>query len=289
MGIILNQFLRQLKLENKRSSTILEYKRRITLLVRYMDKQGIKDFCDVNRDIILDFQKSLLQRNLSARTINGIISTTAVFFSWAEIEGLIERSPVPSRLHVMTHPKAITRISDENIDNFVSWINTLQENLRAAFYLMYGSGARVGEVANLRYSDVVLRDNRVFINISDAKWNSDRLIPIIDRDAADIVWRYHQSCQVTGEPLFRVSRRTLQTYATKFAGQTGIEFHCHLLRHTFASRLLEKGVPITTIQFLLGHKTVNMTAHYTQSAIIDVKDITPTIYQERGTILHERD
>ncbi|WP_261787608.1 site-specific integrase [Lactobacillus taiwanensis] len=50
-----------------------------------------------------------------------------------------------------------------------------------------------------------------------------------------------------------------------------------MLRHTYAALLTEQGVPMPTIQYLLGHKNLGMTAHYTQSAITDLKDLTPEI------------
>lgn len=283
MQKIFGQFLNQLKLENKRESTIREYKKRLKIFDEYLQFRGINDVYAVKRNDILDFQRALLQQKLNHRTINSILSTVCVFYKWGEIEGLIERNPVPEGLHLQTNVPPITRLSDDDLTNFLSWINTLQENVRAAFYLMYGSGARVSEVANLTFSDVELKQKRVYVNIQDAKWGSDRCIPIIDQQAAKVVWQYRQSCEPSNRPLFRLSRRTLQSYATKFQELTGIDFHCHLLRHTFAARLLEQGVPITTIQFLLGHKNLNMTAHYTQSAVIDVSKITPTIFQERGT------
>lgn len=274
-------------LENKQKSTIIEYKNRLETFERYLKNVGITDFADVKRADILDFQRSLLKRKLNPRRINGILSTVCVLYNWMALEGEVEVSPVPEGLHVRTNPQPIERISDDNLKVFVSWINTLQPNLRAAFWAMYGSGARVGEIANLTFSDVQLKDNRLYLNIKDAKWGSDRCIPIVDGEAAKIVWDYYLTCEASGEPLFRVARRTLQTYATDFSNTTGIEFHCHLLRHTFAARLLEQGIPITTIQYLLGHKTLNMTAHYTQSAIIDTSAITPTIFQQRGTLEHE--
>ena len=62
-----------------------------------------------------------------------------------------------------------------------------------------------------------------------------------------------------------------------FAFETGISFSCHVLRHTYATLLLEKGVPIEKIQYLLGHRSVNITRHYTQSAFLNVNDLEPTI------------
>ena len=173
--------------------------------------------------------------------------------------------------------KRIKRLTDEELKIFKAYIDGLQENARAAFWLMYGSGCRVGEAAHLRPEDITLRGKTVYIDIHEAKWGSDRCIPIIDQTAAEIVWKYRAELEVDNRPLFRVSKRTLQGYATTFAQKTGIPFHCHLLRHTFAALLTEKGVPLTTVQYLLGHKSLGMTAHYAQSALVDLSDLTPKI------------
>lgn len=281
MQNLISDFLESLKLEGKTDSTTAEYHRRINIFIRYLNQLGLS-FEDVNQQTLIGFRTHLLKKKLNNRTINGIFSTLNVLNNWMLLNEYIEINPVHPGLHLKPKNKRIERISDADLETFIAWINTLQENLQTAFWLMYGSGARVSEVANLTAADVTIKDSAVYINIKDAKWGSDRNVPIMDKEAAERVWKYRVASDITGMPLFRVSNRTLQTYATQFAQTTGITFHCHLLRHTYAARLLEGGLPITTIQFLLGHKTLNMTAHYTQSAKIDVSNIVPTIYQERG-------
>ena len=177
----------------------------------------------------------------------------------------------------ITSTKRIRRLSDDDFKQFKHHIDGLQPNIRAAFYCLIGTGCRVGEAAHLKPVDVSLRGGSVYIDIQDAKWGSDRTIPITDKEAAQIVWKYREECTIDNRPLFRISRRTLQWYATDFSKKTGIKFYCHLLRHTYAAFLAEKGVPLSTIQYLLGHKSLSMTAHYAQSAITDLSEVTPTI------------
>ena len=282
MNLKITDFLDNLKLEGKAPGTISEYSRRINIFIQYLDQHNIVETA-VNQQTMVYFRTYLLRKALNNRTINGIFSTLNVFYNWQLLKQYVETNPVNAALHLKASQKRIERLSDEEIAVFISWIESLQENLQTAFWLMFGSGARVSEVAKLTATDVFIKDSAVYINITDAKWGSDRQVPIMDQQAALKVWNYRQISELNGKPLFKVSSRTLQTYATKFAQTTGITFHCHLLRHTYAARLLEGGLPITTIQFLLGHKTLNMTAHYTQSAKIDVSNIVPTIYQERGT------
>src|SRR5699024_9518556 len=133
--------------------------------------------------------------------------------------------------------------------------------------------------AALKKSDITTVDGKLFITITDAKWGSDRKIPIILKESTETVYKYIETIDVYGLPVFRVSKRTLQTYATNFAKESGVPFYCHILRHTFATILLERGVQIEKIQYMLGHKTPNMTRHYTQAANIDVTGLAPTIWQ----------
>lgn len=273
-----DRFLADMKLEGKADMTLVEYANRLSRFQNYLIRHK-KQLTEVNHDDILEFTREMFKKSLSSATVKCELSTLYVYTLWAVKNGIISHVPLSPADYPKTNTakKRIRRLSNENIRAFIAYIDNLQENVRAAFWLMYGTGARVGEIAHLMATDVQLRGRAVYINIRDAKWGSDRCVPVLDKQAAKIVWQYRQSVGASNQPLFRVSRRTLQWYATKFAQDTGIEFHCHLLRHTFAARLTEKGVPITTIQYLLGHRTVAMTAYYAQSALVDMTSITPTI------------
>ena len=271
----IEEFLEDMRMEGKAEGTLREYKRRL----ERVQKLGI----DLEKECTKsEFLSHFLDTNLAKlskpSTIRCILSTTHVYFEWLYSKGYISEVPItPADYPKNVKVKRIKRLTDEELKIFKAYIDGLQENARAAFWLMYGSGCRVGEAAHLRPEDITLRGKTVYIDIHEAKWGSDRCIPIIDQTAAEIVWKYRAELEIDNRPLFRLSKRTLQGYATQFAKDTGINFHCHLLRHTFAALLTEKGVPLTTIQYLLGHKSLGMTAHYAQSALVDLSDITPEI------------
>ncbi|OYS34590.1 tyrosine-type recombinase/integrase, partial [Lactobacillus taiwanensis] len=263
---IIENFLEDKRLEGRASGTIQEYCFRLTEVKQYLETGGIP-VNSLDGNIIADFVRFLQRKGQKAQTIKNKLSTLSVFEKWALKEGLVTSTVVsPDYYPKSTEIKRIRRLSDTELRVFKSYLDTLQENVRAAFYLMMGTGCRVGEVAHLRVSDVSLRGKSVYVDIKDAKWGSDRCIPITDKKAAQIVWRYCESVEIDTHPLFRLSKRTIQGYATTFAQKTGITFRCHLLRHTYAALLTEQGVPMPTIQYLLGHKNLGMTAHYTQSA-----------------------
>lgn len=276
----IDEFIADKKLEGRAEGTLIEYQARLTEIATYFEDKNLKMSELTNADI-KRFMQDLLKKGQKISTCRGKMSVFCVFNKWGVKKGFwpkVEFGPedYPKNVNV----KRIKRLSNEELEIFKAYIDELQPNARAAFYLMIGSGCRVGEAAHLRPEDVTLRGKSVYIDIRDAKWNSDRCIPIIDKDAAKIVWEYRVELEIDNRPLFRLSKRTLQGYATNFSKKTGITFRCHLLRHTFAGILTEKGIPLTTIQYLLGHKSLGMTAHYAQSALVDLSNITPMIGED---------
>ena len=277
MKKIINEFIEEMRLEGRAEGTLREYKQRLNEFSRYLNYKN--RFIDqITHEDVSEFTKTLFKKRQKITTIRGKLSTFRIFCLWAFKKGYIAEVIIsPDDYPKNVSVNRVKRLTNEELRIFKAYIENLQENARAAFWLLYGSGCRVAEAAHLRPENVTLRGKSVFIDIKDAKWGSDRCIPIINEEAAKIVWKYRSELEIDNRPLFRLSKRTLQGYATQFAKDTGINFHCHLLRHTFAALLTEKGVPLTTIQYLLGHKSLGMTAHYAQSALVDLSDITPEI------------
>lgn len=276
LALVVNRFLDEARIAGKNESTIRVYANRIKGFADFLDARNLA-LDQVKHADIKDYIAYLHDLSQKNSTIKNILTTIYVLYTWGQKNGVVATVPLSPDDYPPVRAERIKRLSDEDLRLLLNYVDQLQENLRAAFYLMIGTGARVGEVAHLTVTDVTLRGRAVYVDIKDAKWGSDRCIPITDKKAAEVVWRFRQTVPIDRRPLFRVSKRTLQWYATKFAQGTGIPFRCHLLRHTYAARLTEQGVPITTIQYLLGHKSVAMTAYYAQSALVDVSNITPKI------------
>ena len=277
MQKLINEFIEGQRLEGKAGGTLREYKQRLEEIETYLNNKNLT-IQNTKKADLSDYTKTLFKKRQKITTIRGKLSTFRIFCLWAFKKGYIAEVIIsPDDYPKNVSVNRVKRLTNEELHIFKTYIDNLQENARAAFWLLYGSGCRVAEAAHLRPEDVTLRGKSVFIDIKDAKWGSDRCIPIINEEAAKIVWKYRSELEIDNRPLFRLSKRTLQGYATQFAKDTGINFHCHLLRHTFAALLTEKGVPLTTIQYLLGHKSLGMTAHYAQSALVDLSDITPEI------------
>lgn len=278
----IKNYLLHLETERKSKNTIDTYRYHLN---RFRDWRDIKNLNlkDIRTKDFTNFKIELLQEGKSDRTVNAIISCVRGFFDYLILEEKVENNPVANALHIRVRYKAIPPLTNEQLHEFYQYNQKQKPNIRAAFHALMATGARVGEVAALKKGDFSIVDEKLFINIYDAKWNSDRKIPVMLAESARIIVDYVKSIDLYSEPAFRVSKRTLQTHANIFQKKTGIKFHCHIIRHTFATRLLEQNVDIEMIQFLLGHKSVNMTRHYTQQSNIDVRSIAPTIWQDAET------
>ena len=269
---LFQEYLRHLQLQRKATNTVETYKYHLTTFFSwvYNESYDIKNMKPMD---LLDFKECLLMQNKSERTVNAIISCLKGYFDYLVLYEVVKTNPVTNLLRIQVPHYKQDRLTDTQLVHFYAYIDSLRPNVRAAFYLMLGSGARVSEVANLTREQFKIEKNQLFIDIKNAKWGSDRCIPVIDSKAVEVLCDYLSSLDISNLPAFRVSKRTLQTYATKFSEKYGIPFSCHVLRHTFATLLMERDVPIEKIQFLLGHKSLSMTRHYTQSAIIDVSNL----------------
>ena len=277
----MEKFLEQMIVENKADSTIDTYYARLKIFHDFLKSTG-SDPKTLTPTTMILFKNELLTQGLSERYINNILSVVKNYFDFLILTGeRIEYNPVlaPIKLKAKYPETKILTLDQQH--QFLAWSETIQKNLYVGFLLMLFAGCRVSEACRLTLSDFRLNnDGALLLNIKEAKWGSDREVPVIDTKAAQIIYRYLNELDISSIPITRCTSRTLQTYATQFSNESGIKMSCHTLRHTFATRLLEKGVSIEQIRRLMGHRNINMTAHYTQNAQINFKDIAPTIWQD---------
>lgn len=270
------KYLNHLHLEGKAENTIDTYKYHLIEFLVWINDQKHEIF-EIKPAHMIDFKENLLKNGKSKRTVNAIISCVRGYFDFLILNEVVKMNPVSKLLTIKVPEYRQNRLTDEQLIHFFHFIDNLQVNIRAAFYLMYSTGARVSEVSNLTKEDFLMRNDKLFVNIEDAKYDSDRLIPVLNLKSVGVLRSYLKTLDVSSSPAFRVSKRTLQRYATNFGEEHGIHFSCHVLRHTYATLLLENGVPIEKIQYLLGHKSVGITRHYTQSAFININDLETSV------------
>jgi integrase/recombinase XerC len=142
---------------------------------------------------------------------------------------------------------------------------------RAILELLYSSGLRLAELADLNLGDVDTRDATVRVT---GKGNKDRIVPVGSR-ALEALSRWHRSrgslAAAEERALFvsqrgtRLSRRSIQARVDHWARRQGIDtkVYPHLFRHSFATHLLESSHDLRGVQELLGHANISTTQVYT--------------------------
>lgn len=140
---------------------------------------------------------------------------------------------------------------------------------RAMFMLLYGAGLRVSEMLALTTADI--DSARMVLHIRDTKNRHDRIVPL-PPPALDALRAYWKAQRPTGPVIFpgrggreMLTREAVQKVVAHAARKAGIphRVYPHLLRHAFATHMLELGGDLRTVQILLGHRSLHSTARYT--------------------------
>jgi site-specific recombinase XerD len=257
---------------------------------------------------LLKAQRTDLRRYLAVLLGDGIanasvrrkVSTIRSFYKWLRQEGKLENDP----FFGVSGPKAARRLPDiltsEDIDKMSAAADGREPTDlrdRALIELLYAAGLRVSEVSSLDVSELDVRDRSVLVH---GKGKKER-IGVFGEPAARALNRYLHDGRpqlVTGKEtaLFlnrfggRLTARSVQTLVRKYATKAGLPLavHPHLLRHSFATHLLDGGADLRVVQELLGHESPNTTQIYTHVSEAKKRETMEAAFEELGRIEAER-
>ncbi len=283
------EFLDFLKHElNYSDNTITSYQQDIDCFSNYTFSEGI-DYDKIDRIFIRDFMQVRLTHEKengkcdSERTIRRRISALRKFYGYLLERGFIDSNPFVGIRSFKRHDKLPEVLYESQIINLLETNNKRSDLLKtrdqAILELMYSSGMRCVEVVNLDtyHIDFASRCIRVL-----GKGKKERIVPFSE-DAKNCLILYCKGLRVDllkkcdpdkksnfiflnnrGEKL---TTRGLEYILTEVIKKTGLNLgfplHPHVLRHTFATHLLEGGADLRVIQELLGHSSINTTQIYT--------------------------
>jgi site-specific recombinase XerD len=184
----------------------------------------------------------------------------------------IERIPFPRR-----ERKLPLILSREEVQALLEAPGDLRH--RAMLAILYGSGLRVSEVARLKVADIDSARNVLWVRSGKGRRDRQALLPPKLRELLRCYWRSQRPTDWLfpgADPTQPISVKTIFRACRQAARSAGIarSVHPHLLRHAFATHLLEAGVNLRTIQFLLGHANLETTARYLQVADVNVRATT---------------
>ncbi|MDD7887962.1 site-specific tyrosine recombinase/integron integrase [Flavivirga sp. 57AJ16] len=259
-----------LKLELKRyaNNTVRTY---VTFFEMFINHYKSKDLKAINESDIRAFLQVLINRKMSNSYINQVIN--AIKFYYEVVLGM------PNRFYEIERPRKESKlpkvISKEDVFALIGNTNNIKH--KCIVELLYGSGLRRSELLNLKIEDVDSR--RMLIRVEGAKGNKDRFT-ILSKTALEDLRAYYREWKpkkylFEGQNGKKYSGASVLKIVKRAAKKADIK-PCvtpHVLRHSFATHLLESGVDLRQIQVLLGHGSSKTTEIYTHVATNTFKTI----------------
>jgi integrase/recombinase XerD len=255
-------------------NTILSYARDIRKLLGFV-KAGKLVWNRVSEETIVRFIHRESRAGLSARSLARLISALRSFFKFLVLSGFVKKDPssqltTPSTW--LSLPKFLTVKEVEELLRAPDDKKPRGVRDRAMLEVLYGSGLRVSELASLKLAEVNLEDGFL---ICRGKGGKERIVPL-GRSACGAVGRYLAEVRplvVSGErdELFLsrrgkpFTRQGLWKLIRQHAREAGLaaKISPHILRHSFATHLLERGADLRSVQLMLGHSQITTTQIYT--------------------------
>lgn len=270
----LQHYLRYLRDERRYSSATLEnYQRDILQFIEFIDAINVTDCCEVDSLHIRNYAGSRRRRGVSARSLQRALSAIRGFYNFLQREQLIEINPVADIRAPSVEKKLPDLLDVDEINRLLTDGPQSPLKLRdqAMMELMYSSGLRLAELVNLNTDAIDLSQAQVLVV---GKGNKARYLPIgtaackaLSRwlDARPNIAAGEESAVFVNNRGKRLSPRAVQQRLAQLGREQGLEKHVHphMLRHSFASHLLESSGDLRAVQEMLGHADISTTQIYT--------------------------
>ena len=273
-------------------SSAYSYTEDIYKYLEYIENNGIKDVTKINEKDLINYLKYLDDNNYEISSVSRKIVSIKSFYSFLE-----ETYHIPNISQKITSPKFYRKLPDilsiEEVDSLldIKTENAFDYRNKAMLELIYSSGLRVSELVSLTLNDIDI-ENKIVRCIGKGK--KERIIPIGDY-AIDYLKKYIEEYRPSlkkgyyTESLFlnnhgkEMTRQGFFLIIKKIAKEKQIEKNItpHMLRHSFATHLLNNGADLRTIQEMLGHSNISTTQIYT--------NLTTDILKENYKLYERRD
>ncbi|MFV2046288.1 tyrosine-type recombinase/integrase [Metabacillus sp. YM-086] len=261
--------------EGKAPTTIQSYVGDVIGFQKYLEEKVAENQL-LSRFAFVRYKQHLLDEVFSSATINKKINSLKVYNDFLRMKGIVNDSFIHikrDRIKVAAGSEhVVTALSDKEVEQLLFCLEDQRKvsrrNQLIAYLLLY-TGVRVSELINIKLSDIDFLTNTLTVR---GKGGKVREISM-RKDVVELINQYVKGDRM--ESKFRESeyllvsqraqkmhRDAIRDWLAKLSKELGFKLHPHLFRHTFCTRLLKKGVDLTTVSKLAGHATVNMTAKF---------------------------
>jgi site-specific recombinase XerD len=248
----------------------LHYASDVRIFFKWAQGKPPDDITVYDVDEFIGWQQSL---GRAQGTIRRRLIALRIFFDYLAYirEEHIANPVIPQRHYIDQGHRLPRDIRQEEIEKLFTAIGDHLRD-RTIFTLMLHTGIRVGEVVNLCLRDVYLSENRSPHLRVNGKGQRER-VAYLSATATQLMSKYLSGRPAKKEEKVFLNQRGksititgIQLQLAKYCHQAGIWVTCHQLRHTFACRMIAAGVPVTSVQKMLGHTSIRTTQLYVRVA-----------------------
>lgn len=277
---VVNFFLSHLHVERRLSPlTIQSYATDLMQFCAFIEPQNIQQSTSASiRSWLIDLSSNQLEN----RSINRKLAALRTFFKYQQRIGAIQENPMVTIKMVKTKKTLPHYIRESEIQTLIESASEVPTEFNAArdslcLFLLYGTGIRLAELIQLKKNAVNLTNNTIRVI---GKRNKERIIPIPSL-LHDMIIQYNQLNPFTHEHLVLTDKGEklypmfVQRLVKKNLGEISTleKLSPHVLRHTYATHLLNRGADLNAIKELLGHANLVATQIYTHNSMEKLKAI----------------
>ena len=274
MNLMLS-FLAKLRDERNYSShTLKSYSRDLKSLVAYCEAQNITQWSDINDEHIRSLVSQRHRQGLGGASLQRLLSTFRSFFKYLLIENIIKNNPAKNIQAPKTGRKLPSTLDADSMTRLIEIkgddVETVRD--RAMMELFYSSGLRLSELSALDVKDG--KQSKMGILRITGKGDKQRDVPVGSKAIAAIehwltlraqIAKEDEASLFVGKQGKRINNSVIQKRLKYWAQKQGIDLNVypHMLRHSFASHMLEASGDLRAVQELLGHADISTTQIYT--------------------------
>ena len=282
----LKSFFDYLEIEKKYSSNTIEaYRNDLNVFSRFLtDEFDVNNINNTNYSYVRSWIVDLVNKGISNRSINRKITSLNSYFKFILKIGLINENPLTNHKALKTQKKIQLPFSENEMLNVLD-LDNFEDNFTGArdrliIDLFYTTGIRRIELIQLMISDVNINNKHIKVL---GKRNKERIIPLID-STINILNKYllfreelksddtflfitKKGKQVYEKLIYRIINKYFDTISTK------VKKSPHIIRHSFATHLLNNGADLNSVKDLLGHSSLAATQVYTNRSIDEIKKV----------------
>jgi integrase/recombinase XerC len=281
-----NKFIKYLSAEKRFSAhTITSYSTDLDQfsIFLYKEYQISNEVSEISFQIVRSWIASLLEKGVTPRSVNRKISTLKTYFKFLIRENVILESPMLKIVAPKSKKRLPVFIEENQIENLLNEVEFdegfIGERDKLIIELFYVTGIRLSELINIKIFDINFSNSLIKVL---GKRNKERLIPLsinIVNELQTFVKKHNLNnylfTNLGGTKVYtKLVYRVVKKYIGKISSVN--KKSPHILRHTFATHMLNNGADINAIKELLGHANLSATQVYTHNTIEKLK----TVYKQ---------